>query len=191
VPSEVEAVSQKLLIRAGFIRPIGSGIFSYLPLAKRSLDKIKNILRQEMNMLGGQEILLPVVHPGDLWLDLLYTEELQPPTGRFLANNNHEMVLSTAQIEVLAHIMRSELRSYKQLPQLLYQFQTKWRDTTRSRNELISAREIIMHDGYGINADLQSLDNQYDMLYRAFRKVFQRCDLPVVDAQSAPELSMV
>lgn len=183
-PSDVESISHKLLLRARFIRQIGAGIFSYLPLAKRSVNKIENILREEMNAIGGQEISMPVIHPAELWQETGRWYQIGSEMGRFKDKNNHDMVLSMTHEEVIAFLARSEVRSYRQLPQLLYHIQTKWRDDPRPRAGLIRAREFTMKDSYSLDADQAGLDKQYDAHYHAYLKMFSRCALPVLPVKS-------
>ena len=136
-PSEAEVTSHRLLVRAGFIQQLGAGIFSALPLAKRSLTKIENIMRAEMNAIGGQEMAMPVVHPADLWKETRRWYEIGAELGRFEDRGGRGMVLAMTHEEVVADLVRKEIRSYKQLPQLIYHIQTKWRDDPRPRAGLV------------------------------------------------------
>lgn len=179
IPSEVEIVSHQLLLRAGFIRQLSSGIFSYLPLARRSLTKIENIMRLEINAIGGQEITMPVVHPAEIWQESGRWYEIGSEMGRFTDKNKHEMVLSMTHEEVIGDLVRKEIRSYRQLPQLLYHIQTKWRDDPRPRAGLIRAREFTMKDSYSLDLDWDGLDRQYQAHYEAYGKIFKRCKLPI------------
>jgi prolyl-tRNA synthetase len=183
-PSEAELTSHQLLLRAGFIHQLGAGIFTYLPLAKRSLTKIESIMRQEINSIGGQEILMPVVHPAEIWQKTGRWYQIGSEMGRFKDKNNHDMVLSMTHEEVIAHLVRDEVRSYRQLPQLIYHIQTKWRDDPRPRAGLIRAREFTMKDSYSLDADQEGLNKQYDAHYQAYLKIFQRCALPVIAVKS-------
>src|SRR4030043_1995017 len=119
-PSEAEISSHQLLLRAGFIRQLSAGIFTYLPLAKRSLTKIENIMRQEINAIGGKEKMMPVVHPAEIWQATGRWYQIGSEMGRFKDKNDHDMVLSMTHEEVIAHLVRDEIRSYRQLPQLIY-----------------------------------------------------------------------
>ncbi len=183
-PSEAEIPSHQLLLRAGFIKQLSAGIFSYLPLAKRSLTKIENILREEMNAIGGQEILMPVVNPAEIWQQTGRWYQIGSEMGRFKDKNDHDMVLSMTHEEVIATLIKDEIRSYRQLPQLLYHIQTKWRDDPRPRAGLIRAREFNMKDSYSLDADQQGLDKQYEAHYAAYQRIFQRCALPVIAVSS-------
>ncbi len=180
VPAEAEVVSHQLLLRAGFIRQLAAGIFSYLPLARRSMTKIENIVREEMNQIGGQEITMPVIHPADIWKETGRWFEIGSEMGRFLDKSGRDMALAMTHEEVVADLTRKEIRSYRQLPQLIYQIQTKWRDDPRPRAGLIRGREFTMKDSYSLDSDLDGLDKQYRAHYQAYFNVFHRAGLPVV-----------
>lgn len=184
-PIEAEVISHQLLIRAGFIRQLGTGIFSYLHLAKRSISKIENIIREELDVIGGQEISMPVVHPADLWKETGRWFQIGAEMGRFKDKNDHEMVLAMTHEEVVADLVRHEIHSYKQLPRLVYHFQTKWRDDPRPRAGLIRVREFTMHDSYSLDSDQAGLDKQYQAQHQAYLNIFQRCSLPVTTFKSA------
>ena len=141
-PADAEVASHQLLVRAGFIRQLGAGIFSYLHLAQRSIAKIENILREEMNAIGGQEITMPVVHPADVWKETGRWYQIGSEMGRFLDKNERDMVLAMTHEEVITDLVRRDIQSYKQLPRLLYHIQTKWRDDPRPRAGLIRGREL-------------------------------------------------
>ncbi len=179
-PAEAEVVSHQLLLRAGYVRPLASGIFSYLPLAYRSLKKIEAIVRDEMDAIGGQEISMPVVHPAELWKETGRWYGIGSEMGRFLDKSGRDMVLAMTHEEVVADLVRKEIQSYRQLPRLVYQIQTKWRDDPRPRAGLIRAREFTMKDSYSLDADLEGLDKQYRAHYQAYFNIFHRCGLPVV-----------
>lgn len=173
-PSDVEVKSHQLLLRAGFIRPLAAGIFSYLPLAKRSITKIENIMRDEMNAIGGQELTMPVVHPADLWKETKRWYEIGTEMGRFYDKNERDMVLAMTHEEVVADLIRREIQSYRQLPQMVYHIQTKWRDDPRPRAGLIRVREFTMLDSYSLDANEASLDGQYRAHYQAYFNIFHR-----------------
>lgn len=183
-PSEAEIPSHQLLLRAGFIRQLAAGIFSYLPLAKRSLTKIENIMRQEINAIGGQEVAMPVVHPAELWKETNRWYEIGSEMGRFKDKNGRDMVLAMTHEEVVADLLRKEIRSYRQLPCLIYHIQTKWRDDPRPRAGLIRVREFTMKDSYSLDADWEGLDQQYRAHYQAYFNIFHRCNLPVIAVKS-------
>ena len=183
-PADAQVASHQLLIQAGFIRQLGAGIFSYLHLARRSMTKIENILRDEMDRIGGQEITMPVVHPADLWKDTGRWYQIGSEMGRFRDKNERDMVLAMTHEEVIAALVRTEIQSYKQLPHLLYHIQTKWRDDPRPRAGLIRVREFTMKESYSLDADWEGLDTQYRAHYQAYFDIFHRCDLPVVAVKS-------
>ncbi len=182
-PAEAEMAGHRLLLRAGFIRQLGSGIFSYLPLARRSLTKIENIMRQEIEAIGGQEITMPVVHPAELWKQSGRWFEIGPEMGRFQDRSGKEMVLAMTHEEVIAELASKEVRSYRQLPLLLYHIQTKWRDDPRPRAGLIRAREFTMLDSYSLDRDEAGLAAQYAAHYTAYFRIFQRCGLPAISVE--------
>ena len=183
-PADAQIASHRLLVQAGFIRQLGAGIFSYLHLARRSMTKIENILRDEMNAIGGQEITMPVVHPADIWKETQRWYQIGSEMGRFHDKNDRDMVLAMTHEEVIADLVRTEIQSYKQLPRLLYHIQTKWRDDPRPRAGLIRVREFTMKDSYSLDADWEGLDVQYRNHYQAYFNIFHRCDLPVVAVKS-------
>ncbi len=183
-PTDAEVVSHQLLMRAGFIRPLGAGIFSYLHLAKRSLQKIESILRDEMDKIGGQEISMPVVQPAELWKETGRWVQIGSEMGRFKDKNDHDMVLAMTHEEVVADLVRREVQSYKQLPRLVYHIQTKWRDDPRPRAGLIRVREFTMKDSYSLDADWDGLDKQYRAHYQAYFNIYHRCGLDVIAVKS-------
>lgn len=183
-PAEAEIPSHQLLLRAGFIRQLAAGIFSYLPLARRSLDKIENTMRNEINAIGGQEMTMPVVHPAEIWQETERWYQIGSEMGRFIDKNDRDMVLAMTHEEVVADIVRKEIHSYRQLPLLIYHIQTKWRDDPRPRAGLIRVREFTMKDSYTLDADWEGLDKQYRAHYQAYFNIFHRCDIPVISVKS-------
>src|SRR4030067_543619 len=183
-PSEAEITSHQLLLRAGFIRQLSAGIFSYLPLARRSLTKLENIMRQEIDAIGGQEITMPVVHPAEIWQESGRWYKIGSEMGRFKDKNGRDMVLAMTHEEVVADLARREISSYRQLPQLIYHIQTKWRDDPPPRGGPIRAREFTMKDSYSLDADWEGLDRQYRAHYQAYFDIFHRCGLPVIAVSS-------
>ena len=179
-PTEAEVDSHKLLVRAAFIRQLGAGLFSYLLLAKRSITKIEDIMRDEINAIGGQELSMPVVHPADLWKETGRWYQIGSEMGRFLDKSNHDMVLAMTHEEIVADLVRREVQSYRQLPMLVYHIQTKWRDDPRPRAGLIRAREFTMLDSYSLDPDDEALDKQYRAHYQAYFNIFNRCGLPTI-----------
>jgi prolyl-tRNA synthetase len=184
VPAEAEIPSHQLLLRAGLIRSLAAGIYSYLPLGRRALTKIEQIIRAEMDAIGGQEITMPVVHPADIWQETGRWYQVGAEMARFKDRAQRDMVLGMTHEEVIADLIRQEIRSYRQLPCLLYQIQTKFRDEPRSRGGLIRVREFTMKDSYSLDADWEGLDKQYRAHYQAYFNIFHRCHLPTIAVQS-------
>ena len=182
VPAEAELVSHRLALRAGLIRPLAAGIYSYLPLGWRVLQRIEQIMRQEMDAIGGQEINMPVVNPAELWQA---TGRYQAPAPgaalvRFQDRTEHDLVLAMTHEEVVADLLRQEIRSYRQLPLMIYHIQTKFRDEPRPRGGLVRAREFTMKDAYSCHTDAASLDEYYPQMYEAYVNIFARCGVQAV-----------
>ena len=182
--ADAEVASHQLLLRAGFIRQLASGIFSYLPLARRAMNKIENILRAEMDAIGGQEITMPVVHPADIWKETGRWYQVGAEMGRLEDRSGRDMVLAMTHEEVVADLVRKEIKSYRQLPQLIYHIQTKWRDDPRPRSGLIRVREFTMKDSYSLDADMEGLEVQYRVHYQSYFNIFNRCGLSAVAVKS-------
>ena len=178
VPSDAEISSHQLLLRAGFIRQLGAGIFSYLPLARRAMTRIENIMRDEINAIGGQELTMPVVHPADVWQETGRWSQVGAEMARFKDRTDHDMVLAMTHEEVVTDLARREIQSYRQLPQLIYHIQTKFRDDPRPRAGLIRVREFTMLDSYSLDRDWEGLDKQYQAHYEAYFRIFNRCGVP-------------
>jgi len=178
-PGEAEVANHQLLLRAGFIRQLATGIFSYLSLARRSMTRIETIMREEINAIGGQEVTMPVVHPADVWKESGRWYQIGSEMGRFKDKNGHDMVLAMTHEEVVADLVRNEIRSYRQLPALIYHIQTKWRDDPRPRGGLVRVREFTMLDSYSLDAGWEGLVAQYQAHYQAYFNIFRRCGLPV------------
>jgi prolyl-tRNA synthetase len=183
-PAEAEAASHQLLLRAGFIRQLASGLFSYLPLGLRSMTKIESIMREEIGGIGGQELEMPVVHPASLWQETGRWYQIGSELGRFKDKTDRDMVLAMTHEEVVTDLVRRDVHSYRQLPALVYQLQTKWRDDPRPRAGLIRAREFTMLDSYSLDRDEAGLDKQYRAHYQAYFDIFNRCALPTVAVAS-------
>jgi len=179
-PAEAEIASHQLLLRAGFIRQLAAGVFSYLPLAQKTMNRIAAIIREEMDAIGGQEITMPVVHPAELWQESGRWYKIDAEMGRFKDRSGRDMVLGMTHEEVIADLARKEIRSYRQLPQMIYQIQTKWRDDPRPRAGLIRGREFTMKDSYTLDADWAGLEAQYRAHYQAYFNIFRRCGLDVI-----------
>ena len=184
MPADAEVASHQLLIRAGYIRQSGAGIFSNLHLAHRSMQKIEQIMREEMESIGGQEVLMPVVQPAEIWKETGRWHQIGTEMGRFKDKNGRDMVLAMTHEELVADLVRREIHSYKQLPQLIYHIQTKWRDDPRPRAGLIRVREFAMKDSYSLDSDWEGLDRQYRNHYQAYFNIFSRCGLSVIAVRS-------
>jgi prolyl-tRNA synthetase len=188
VPAEAETISHQLLLRAGLIRKLTSGIYDYLPLGVRVLRKVEAIVREEMNRAGAQEVLLPAVQPAELWLESgrwqIYGKELL----RFRDRHDRDYCFGPTHEEVITDLVRREVHSYRQLPLNLYQIQTKFRDEIRPRFGLIRGREFIMKDGYSFDVDEAAADLTYQAMYAAYSRIFSRCGLRFksVEADSGP-----
>jgi prolyl-tRNA synthetase len=178
-PTEADISSHQLLLRAGFIRQLGAGIFTYLPLARRAMNRIEAIMREEINAIGGQELTMPVVHPADIWQETGRWSQVGDEMARFKDRTGHDMVLAMTHEEVVTDLTRREIQSYRQLPQLIYHIQTKFRDDPRPRAGLIRVREFTMLDSYSLDRDIAGLDQQYEAHYKTYFRIFNRCGLPV------------
>ncbi len=186
VPSEADTASYEMLLRAGYIRQLAAGLFSYLPAAWRSLRKIEQILREEMGIIGGQEMCMPVVHPAELWQESGRWYEIGDPMARFKDRRGRDLVLAMTHEEVVASLCKTEIRSYRQLPQMVYHIQTKFRDEPRARGGLIRVREFVMKDSYTLDLDFEGLQAQYERHYDAYYRIGARCGLKLVAVQSDP-----
>jgi prolyl-tRNA synthetase len=188
VPAEAEAASHILLFRAGMIRKLASGIYDYLPLGLRVLRKVENIVREEMNRAGAQEVLLPAVQPAELWQESgrwqIYGKELL----RFQDRHGRDCCFGPTHEEVITDLVRREVHSYRQLPLNLYQIQVKFRDEIRPRFGLIRGREFIMKDAYSFDVDEAGAERTYTAMYEAYSRIFSRCGLTfkAVEADSGP-----
>lgn len=177
VPAEAEIISHKLMLRAGMLRKTASGVYTYLPLAWRSIHKIEEIVRQEMDAKGGQELLMPAVQPAEIWQESGRWDVYGAELWRVKDRNGRDFCLGPTHEEMISIIFRNDVRSYKQLPQLWYQIQTKYRDERRPRFGLMRSREFIMKDLYSFDLDEAGLAKSYDLMYDAYSRVFARCGL--------------
>ncbi len=176
-PSDAEVISHQLMLRSGMIRKVAAGIYSYLPLGLRSLRKVENIVREEMNRAGAIEILMPMVVPAELWEESGRWEQYGKELLRIKDRKESPFCLGPTHEEVVTDIARREIRSYRQLPVNLYQIQTKFRDEIRPRFGLMRGREFIMKDAYSFDLDEQGADQAYEKMYQAYRRIFTRCGL--------------
>ena len=176
-PGDVELPSHRMLLRGGFIRPLGSGLFSLLPLGWRVTQKIERIIREEMDAIGGQEMLMPVVHPAEIWRETGRYDQIDESLTRFKDRANRDLVLAMTHEEVVTDLARSEISSYRQLPQLIYHLQTKWRDELRSRGGLIRVREFTMKDSYSLDRDEAGMLAAYERHRVAYDRIYRRAGL--------------
>lgn len=176
-PADAEVVSHKLLLRAGYIRRVTSGIYDYLPMGLRVLRKIEAIVREEMNGAGSQELLMPVMQPAELWEKSGRMDKYGPELLRFKDRHGHESCLGPTHEEVICDLVGRELRSYKQLPMNLYQIQTKFRDEIRPRFGLMRGREFLMKDAYSFHADEECLAREYRHMFETYNRIFSRLGL--------------
>jgi prolyl-tRNA synthetase len=185
-PADAETISHKLLTRAGFIQQIAAGIFSLQPLGNRSITKIRNIIREEMDRAGGQEINMPVVQPRSLWEESGRAETFVPPLATFEDRRERDMIIAPTHEETATAMARAGVTSYRDLPFTIYQIQTKFRDETRPRGGLLRVREFEMKDAYSFDADEEGMDRSFQAMVAAYKRIFKRCGLDVimVDADS-------
>ncbi len=176
-PAEAEVVSHQLLVRAGFIRRVAAGVYNYLPLTIRVLKKIEQIIREEMDAAGGQELLMPIIQPAELWQDSGRWNVYGPELFRLKDRHDRDFALGPTHEEIITSLVKGEVNSYKQLPLLLYQIQNKYRDERRPRFGLLRGREFIMKDLYSFDRDQKGLDESYMKMYHAYTKIFERCGL--------------
>ena len=182
--AHVDVFSQELLIRAGYIQQLSAGIFTAMHFGLRSFRKIEQIIREEMEGIGGVEISMPVVHPAEIWKQTGRYFDIDESLVRFTDRAGRDMVLAMTHEEVVASIVRNDIRTYKQLPKLIYQIQTKFRDEARARGGLIRVREFVMKDSYSLDATWEGLEKQYEQHYQAYHRIFSRLGLPVIAIQS-------
>ncbi len=183
-PSDAEVMSHKLLVRAGYIRKLANGVYNYLPLMWRVLKKVENIIREEMDAAGAQELLMPFVQPAELWQDSGRWEVYGKELMRLRDRHNREMCLAPTHEEVVTAVAKEGVRSYKQLPLNLYHIQLKFRDEIRPRFGLLRGREFIMKDAYSFDADEAGLDKSYEIMAKAYTRIFERCGLETKMVQS-------
>src|SRR5437762_2874230 len=183
-PADAEALSHKLMLRAGLVRQLAAGIYVWLPLGQRVLDRINAIIREEMNAIGGQEMTMPVLHPAEIWRDSGRWDAIGPEMFRLKDRNDRDMCLGMTHEEVIAWLAARAIRSYRDLPQIWYQIQTKERDEARPRSGVLRTREFVMKDSYTLDPDVAALDRSYAAHEAAYRKIFDRCGLTYRVVQS-------
>ncbi len=177
IPSDAVTVSHRLMLRAGLIRPLVSGVYSYLPLFWRSAKKAMEIIRQEMDAAGAQEIHLPALNPVELWIESGRHSDFGPEKFNFKDRKGHEMTLAPTHEEIICDLVRREIRSYKELPQIWYQIQTKFRDEPRPRSGVLRTRQFFMKDAYSLDSSWEGLDESYQKQKEAYKRIFSRCGL--------------
>src|SRR5687768_10586767 len=183
-PADAEMASHRLLVRAGYLRQLGSGIYSLLPLGFQVQQRIEQVIREEIDAIGGQEMEMPVVHPADLWRESGRYAKIGPEMARLKDRSGRDLVLAFTHEEVVADLVRDLVSSYRQLPKILYHFQTKFRDEPRARGGLIRVREFVMKDSYSIDADAAGLDRSYELHHQAYTRIFERLGLDAIAVSS-------
>ncbi len=184
-PADAEAVSHKLMLRAGLVRQLAAGIYSKLPLGLRAARKVEAIIREEMVRIGGQEFHLPVIHPGELWKESGRWQQIGDEMFRLKDRRQGDYCLGMTHEEVFTAIARDELRSYRQLPQIWFQIQTKLRDEARPKSGVLRGREFTMKDSYSFDVDFAGLDVAFDRHAKAYRRIFERCGLRAIAVQAS------
>ncbi|MGH7374040.1 MAG: proline--tRNA ligase [Candidatus Rokuibacteriota bacterium] len=185
-PADAEAISHKLMVRAGLVRQLAAGIYVYLPLGLRVLDRVNRIIREEMNRIGGQEITMPVLHPAEIWQESGRWDVIGGEMFRLKDRNGRDMCLGMTHEEVIAWLAAREIRSYRDLPQIWYQIQTKERDEARPRSGVLRTREFLMKDSYTLDPDPAALEVSYNAHKDAYCRIFDRCGVSYVVVQSDP-----
>ena len=183
-PSEAETASHRLMLRAGMVHQVAAGVYAYMPLAHRSLRKIEQIIRQEMDAAGSQEVKMPALQPLELWEETERAAAFGENLFRLKDRRDRELVLAPTHEEVITQMVRANVSSYRDLPLILYQIQTKFRDEPRPRAGLIRVREFDMKDAYSFDADEEGLALSYQRMFQAYRNIFERCGLPVLAVEA-------
>jgi len=176
-PADAEVMSHKLMMRAGFIKRLGAGIYSYMPMGLRVIRKVETIIREEMNRAGGIELLMPVVQPAELWQETGRFQKYGPELLRLKDRHDRDFVIQPTSEEVVTDIARQELRSYRALPKNFYHIQTKFRDERRPRFGVMRGREFTMKDAYTFDRDIEAASKSYDRMYAAYTRIFERMGL--------------
>ena len=176
-PKDAEVISHQLMLRAGMIRKVSSGIYTWLPLGLKVLRKIENIVREEMDQSGAQEVLMPMVHPKELWEETKRWEKMGPELLRFKDRHDRDFCLGPTHEEVITDLVRNNVKSYKELPLNIYQIQTKFRDEIRPRYGVMRGREFLMKDSYSFNIDEASLQETYLLMRNTYKKILERIGL--------------
>ena len=183
-PSDAEVISHKLMLRSGLIRKLASGVYTYLPLGLKIINRVTDIIREQMNSLGSQEVLLPALQPAVLWKNSGRYEQIGKVMIHFVDRRGKEMVLGPTHEEVITALVKKEINSYKQLPIILYQIQTKFRDEPRPRFGVLRSCEFIMKDAYSFDKDIDGLNKNYSKMYDAYHRIFERCGLKFIAVEA-------
>jgi prolyl-tRNA synthetase len=183
-PSEAEAISHKLMVRAGFVRQLAAGLYIYLPLGIRVMEKINRIIREEMNAIGGQEVTMPVLNPGEVWQQTGRWDVIGDEMFRLKDRSGRDMCLAMTHEETMTWLAAHDLRSYRELPQIWYQVQTKLRDEARPKSGVLRTREFTMKDSYSFDRDEAGLDKSYQLHLEAYKKIYSRCGIKFYVVQS-------
>ncbi len=186
VPSEAEAVSHVLMLRAGYVRQLAAGLYIYLPLALRVMEKINNIIREEMDLIGAQEISMPGLHPSEIWEKTGRWNDIGDEMFRLKDRGGRDMCLGMTHEEIITWLASMEIRSYRDLPQVWYQIQTKFRDEARPKSGILRTREFIMKDSYSFDRDDKGLEENYQKHADAYHRIFKRCGLKFYQVESDP-----
>lgn len=186
VPSDVEAISHKLMLRAGYVRQLAAGLYIFLPLGWRVLNKINRILKEEMEDIGAQEISMPVLHPAEIWQQTGRWDAIGDEMFRLKDRTGRDMCLGMTHEEIMTWLAAKEIRSYRDLPQIWYQIQTKLRDEARPKSGVLRTREFLMKDSYSFDADEEGLERSYNLHAEAYHRIFKRCGLRFYQVESDP-----
>ena len=176
-PQDAEIISHKLMLRSGMIRRVTSGIYTWLPLGLRVLRKVENIVREEMNASGAQEVLMPMVQPRELWEETNRWKKMGPELLRIQDRHERDFCLGPTHEEVITDLVRLNIKSYKELPINLYQIQTKFRDEVRARYGVMRGREFLMKDSYSFGIDEKSLQDSYELMRKTYKKILEKIGL--------------
>jgi prolyl-tRNA synthetase len=185
-PAEAEAISHILMLRAGYVRQLAAGLYIYLPLGLRVIDRINKILREEMNAIGAQEITMPALHPSEVWQETGRWNEIGDEMFRLKDRGGRDMCLGMTHEEIIAWLASKEIRSYRELPQVWYQIQLKLRDEARPKSGVLRTREFLMKDSYSLDIDEEGLEKNYQLHAEAYHKIFSRCGLQFHMVESDP-----
>src|SRR5574340_590687 len=183
-PSDAEAVSHKLMVRAGFVRQLAAGLYIYLPLGIRVMEKINRIIREEMNAIGGQEVTMPVLNPAEVWQQTGRWDAIGDEMFRLKDRSGRDLCMAMTHEETMTWLAAHDIRSYRDLPQIWYQVQTKLRDEARPKSGILRTREFTMKDSYSFDCDEAGLDRSYQLHLEAYKKIYSRCGIRFYVVQS-------